>query len=40
MRRRGEGVVADPALIKNKVSRRTEKAPRKAIDGFNPLDNL
>ncbi len=33
-------LVPDPALIKNKVSRRTDKAPRKAIDEFNPLDNV
>jgi hypothetical protein len=33
-------LVPDPALIKNKVSRPTDKAPRKAIDEFNPLDNL
>ena len=33
-------LVPDPALIKNKVTRPTDKAPRKAIDEFNPLDNL
>jgi hypothetical protein len=33
-------LVPDPALIKNKVSRPTDKAPRKAIDEFNPLDDL
>jgi hypothetical protein len=33
-------LIPDPALIKNKVSRPTDKAPRKAIDEFNPLDNL
>jgi hypothetical protein len=33
-------LVPDPAIIKNKVSRSTDKAPRKAIDEFNPLDNL
>ena len=46
IRRRACGTAADwmrlpdPALIKNRVSRPTDKAPRKAIDEFNPLDNL
>jgi hypothetical protein len=33
-------LVPDLALIKNKVSRPAEKATRRAIDEFNPLDNL
>jgi hypothetical protein len=33
-------LVPDPAIIKNKVHRPTDQATRKAIDEFNPLDNL
>jgi hypothetical protein len=33
-------LVPDLAVIKNKVFRPTDKATRKAIDEFNPLDNL
>ena len=33
-------LVPDSAVIKNKVFRPTDKATRKAIDEFNPLDNL
>jgi hypothetical protein len=33
-------LVPDPALIKNKVHRPTDKAIRPPIDEFNPLDNL
>ena len=40
MRGRGKGARPDPALIKNKVSRPADKATRRAIDEFNPLDNL
>ena len=33
-------LVPDPAIIKNKVFRHTDKTTRKAIDEFNPLDDL
>jgi hypothetical protein len=33
-------LVPDPAIIKNKVFRPTDKAARKAIDEFNPLNDL
>jgi hypothetical protein len=33
-------LVPEPAIIKNKVFRPTDKAARKAIDEFNPLDDL
>ena len=33
-------LVPEPAIIKNKVSRPPDQATRKAIDEFNPLDNL
>jgi hypothetical protein len=33
-------LVPDPALIKNKVYRPTDKVARAPIDEFNPLDNL
>jgi len=32
--------VPDPAIIKNKVFRPSDKAARKAIDEFNPLNDL
>ena len=33
-------LVPDPAIIKNKVFRPSDKAARKAIDEFNPLNDL
>jgi hypothetical protein len=33
-------LVPDPAIIKNKVSRPTDKTTRPPIDEFNPLDDL
>jgi hypothetical protein len=33
-------LVPDPAIIKNKVFRPADKAARKAIDEFNPLNDL
>ena len=40
MRGRRPGACADPATIKNKVSRPTDKTTRPPIDEFNPLDDL